>query len=70
MTVAFGRLTDRPASFLLAGVRVIDPNDGSDTVRDLAVLDGYLADPARLDPHVERIDAAGLVAATCRIALW
>ena len=60
---SFGRLTDRPASFLLAGLRVIDPNDGTDTVRDLAVLDGFLADPARLDAHVERIDATGLVAA-------
>ena len=60
---SFGRLTDRPASFLLAGVRVIDPNDGTDGVRDLAVLDGFLTDPGRLEAHVERVDATGLVAA-------
>lgn len=60
---SFGRLTDRPASLLLAGVRVIDPNDGTDSVRDLAVLDGFLTDPGRLGAHVERVDATGLVAA-------
>jgi dihydroorotase len=59
----FGRLTDTPVSVLLAGVRVIDPNDGSDAVRDLAILDGFLAPPAALPADVERIDAAGMVAA-------
>ena len=59
----FGRLTDAPATLLLAGVRVIDPNDGSDAIRDLAVLGGFLADPATLPPGAERVDAAGLVAA-------
>ena len=64
MTVGtFGRLTDRPASFLLTGVRVIDPHDGSDTVRDLAVLDGVLADATGIATHVERVDASGWVAA-------
>ncbi|MGH2402367.1 MAG: amidohydrolase family protein, partial [Candidatus Limnocylindria bacterium] len=60
---SFGRLTDAPATFLLAGVRVIDPNDGSDTVRDLAVVAGFLAGAADVPPGAERIEAAGLVAA-------
>lgn len=59
----FGRLTDAPASFLLAGVRVIDPNDGTDAVRDLAVVDGFLDDPRAVPAEAERIEAAGWVAA-------
>ncbi|MGQ0609084.1 MAG: amidohydrolase family protein, partial [Chloroflexota bacterium] len=59
----FGRLTDAPATLLLAGARVIDASVGSDSVRDLALLHGFLADPASLPPGAERIDAAGLVAA-------
>jgi len=59
----FGRLTDAPASFLLAGVRVVDPNDGTDEVRDLAVVDGFLDDPRAVPAGAERIDATGLVAA-------
>jgi dihydroorotase len=58
----FGRLTDAPATFLLAGVRVIDPNDGTDVVRDLAVVDGFFDDPRTVPAGAERIDAAGLVA--------
>lgn len=58
----FGRLTDPPATFLLAGVRLIDPNDGTDTVRDLAVLDGFVEDPRALPVDAERIDGTGLVA--------
>ncbi len=58
----FGRLTDAPASLLLAGVRLIDPNDGSDTVRDLAIVDGFIRDPALLPAGAERVDASGLVA--------
>jgi dihydroorotase len=59
----FGRLTDAPASLLLTGVRIIDPNDGSDRVRDLAIVDGFIGDPRRLPATAERIDATGLVAA-------
>ena len=59
----FGRLSDRPATFLLAGVRVIDPSDGTDAVRDLAVIDGFVDDPAALPPGGERLDATDLVAA-------
>ena len=58
----FGRLADGPATFLLAGVRVIDPNDGTDAVRDLAVVDGFIDDPAAVPPGAERVEAAGLVA--------
>lgn len=58
----FGRPGDLPASFVIQRVRVIDPNDGSDGVRDLAVLDGRLADPARVPDSAQRIDGAGLVA--------
>ena len=63
MSGEFGRLSDPPASLLLTGVRVVDPNDGSDGVRDLALVDGFIADPALLPPGSERIDAGGLVAA-------
>ena len=59
----FGSLADVPASLLLAGVRLIDPNDGSDRVRDLAIVDGFIRDPALLPAGAERIDAGGLVAA-------
>jgi len=59
----FGSLTDAPATFLLAGVRVIDPNDGSDSIRDLALLNGFLAEASSVPPGIERIGAAGLVAA-------
>ena len=59
----FGSLTDAPATMLLAGLRVIDPSDGSDSVRDLALVGGFLAEPVRLPAGAERIDAAGLVAA-------
>lgn len=57
----FGRLTDAPATFVLAGARVIDPSDGTDTVRDLAVGEGRIAEEAPAD--AERIDGRGLVVA-------
>jgi len=59
----FGRLTDAPATLLIAGARVIDPDDGSDAIRDLAVVDGLLVDPATLPPGAERLNGKGLVAA-------
>ncbi|MDQ2674877.1 MAG: dihydroorotase, partial [Chloroflexota bacterium] len=59
----FGRLTDPPASLLLAGMRVIDPSTGADEVRDLTIVDGIFADPAEVPADVERIEAHGLVAA-------
>jgi dihydroorotase len=59
--MTFGLLTDAPASFTVVGVRVIDPSDGTDAVRDLAVVDGLIA--ASPDPGAERIDGRGLVLA-------
>ncbi|MGI8657152.1 MAG: dihydroorotase [Candidatus Limnocylindria bacterium] len=60
---AFGRLSDDPASFRLSGVRVIDPNDGSDAIRNVAVVRGFLADPATVPAGIEDIDGEGLVVA-------
>ncbi len=60
---SFGRLTDGPATFLLAGVRVLDPNDGTDAIRDIAIVDGFFDDPRAVPPEAERIEAAGMVAA-------
>ena len=59
----FGRLTDPPASLLLAGVRVIDPAGGTDDARDLGVVDGLLADPSDVPAAAPRIDGHGLIAA-------
>jgi dihydroorotase len=58
----FGSLTDAPASFVLAGVHVIDPASGTDGVRDLVVVDGIIRD-APPPPGTPHIDATGLVAA-------
>jgi dihydroorotase len=55
----FGRLTDAPATFILAGARVIDPSDGTDAVRDVAVRDGMIVDA--LPDGAERIHGRGLV---------
>ena len=56
-----GLLTDGPASFLLAGARVIDPAAGTEEIRDLAVLDGRFVDPGRMPETAERIDGRGLL---------
>ncbi len=56
-----GLLTDAPASFLLAGARVIDPTAGTDGIRDLAVVGGHFVDPGRVPELAERIDSRGLV---------
>jgi dihydroorotase len=52
-------MSDR-ASFLLAGVRLVDPSSGTDVVADLAVVDGMLAEPS---PELQRLDGRGLVVA-------
>jgi dihydroorotase len=57
----FGRLTDPPASFVLVGGRVIDPSDGTDAVRDLAVIAGTIVEGAPAE--TPRIDAGSLVIA-------
>jgi dihydroorotase len=59
---AFGSLTDAPASFLLAGVRIVDPATDTDAVGDVAVVDGVLTDPARVSTNLPRIDGSGLLA--------
>ena len=56
----FGLLTDAPGSFVLSGGRVIDPVEGTDGVRDIAVRDGVIAEAA---DDAERIDARGLIVA-------
>jgi len=61
----FGSLTDPPTSFLLTGVRVIDPSNGHDAVADLAVIDGRIVDGGAggdLPRDVQRIDGRGFVA--------
>jgi dihydroorotase len=59
----FGSLSDPPATFVLTGARCVDPSAGEDRVRDLAVVDGLLADPAALGADAPRVDASGLVVA-------
>ena len=59
----FGSLTDARVSLVLTGVRVIDPDAGTDLVRDLAILDGRLADAAAAPAETPRLDGRGLVAA-------
>ncbi len=62
LTARFGSLADAPASFVLRGVRIVDPENGTSTIGDLSVVDGVLRD--ELAPfEVPRIDAMGLVAA-------
>jgi len=58
----FGSLSDPPASFALAGIRVIDPPTGTDTFRDLVVTDGVIRN-GDAPTGIARIDATGLVAA-------
>ena len=57
----FGSLADPPASFVLVGGRVIDPSDGTDTVRELAVRDGTIVES--VPEWSERINARGWVVA-------
>ena len=59
----FGSIADSSASFVLVGARVVDPETGTDAVRDLAVLDGRLALAGDAGESVPRLDASGLIAA-------
>ncbi|MGZ6214207.1 MAG: dihydroorotase [Candidatus Limnocylindria bacterium] len=59
----FGSLGDPPTTLLLSGLRVIDPTTGTDEVRDLAIVDGRVADQQTLPSTADRFDASGLVAA-------
>ena len=57
----FGSLTDSPAAFTVVGARVMDPVARTDDIRDVAVVDGFIA--LEPDPAAERIDGRGLVLA-------
>jgi dihydroorotase len=59
----FGSIGDPPASFVLAGVRVVDPERGTDAVRDLAVVEGRLAAAGAAGTSGPRLDGSGLIAA-------
>ena len=59
----FGTLRDAPATLLLEGARVIDPQAATDERRDLAVVDGRLAPPGDAPRDARRIDAHRLVVA-------
>jgi dihydroorotase len=63
MTARFGALTGARSTFMLSGVRVVDPAAGSDAVRDLAVLDGRIAEPGDLPSDILRLGGDGLVVA-------
>lgn len=59
----FGSLDDPPLTLLLRGARVIDPADGTDLIRNLALVDGRVADPAQFPPGAAQLDASGLIVA-------
>jgi dihydroorotase len=58
---SFGSLGDPAATFLLTGARVVDPASGEDAIRDLAVVDGLLADPGSVASQVPRLNGQGLI---------
>ncbi len=62
IAAGFGRLIDPPASLLLVGARVVDPSDGTDVVRDLAIVDGLIVEPSAVGRDVPRIEGHRLVA--------
>jgi dihydroorotase len=62
MSTHYGSLADAPASFELAGIRVVDPAHRTDAVRDLVVADGVIRN-GDAPSSVPRVDATGLVAA-------
>ena len=59
----FGRLTDAPASFLITGVRIVDPSRDVDTVGDIGVIEGVVAASEAVPRGAERIDGRGMVVA-------
>ena len=50
-------------NYILENARVIDPVQNIDSVGDIAVCDGVLADPAKMPAGTERIDLSGKVVA-------
>ena len=59
----FGRLTDAPATLVIAGARVIDPASGEDAIRDLAIARRAARGAGGDAPGRTRIDGRGLVVA-------
>jgi formylmethanofuran dehydrogenase subunit A len=49
------------SSLLIRGGRIVDPANGTNTVRDLVVRDGRIAAPLSGERHDETIDATGCV---------
>ncbi len=60
---SFGSLGDPAATFVLTGLRIVDPSSGIDRAGDLAVVEGILTDAASAPAGAPRLDGAGLVAA-------
>ena len=58
----FGSLVDNGATFVLAGVRLVD-GQGEGRVGDLAVVDGFIVDPLSVRSQAPRVDATNLVVA-------
>jgi dihydroorotase len=59
----FGRLTDAPATFVVESIRVVDPGEQTDQVRDVAVVAGRVAEPGAAPSDAPRVDGRGLVLA-------
>ena len=63
MPRSFGSLADFPANIVLERVRVLDPGTGVDETRDLAVVEGRIANAADAPASARRIAGDGLVVA-------
>jgi dihydroorotase len=59
----FGGVRDPVATFVIIGARVVDPAAGTDEVREMAVVDGRIAEVSAAPSDAERIDGHGLVVA-------
>jgi dihydroorotase len=59
----YGSLADAPATFLLAGVRLVDPVSGRDETGDLAIVGGRIAALEALPANAVRVAGTGMVAA-------
>lgn len=60
---SYGSLGDPGATFVLTGVRILDPSSTTARAGDLAVVDGILTDPASAPAAAPRLDGTGLLAA-------
>ncbi len=61
------RTTSPPASYIVAGGRVLDPQSGRDELADILIangrIEGLAPDISRHHPALERVDAGGLLLA-------